>query len=130
MGLNPESTEHAGHLQPRQTWNIRGLKNQIQDSGDITETITPQSGEGDCSLRYKSHKHCIAPLHACRDLLSKVVSQSLASAVQDNVVALLISSILVLAGVAVARFFREASLLAAFFLVGFIGLELTLLFLT
>ena len=49
---------------------------------------------------------------------------------QDNLAALLISSILVLAGVAVARFFREASLLAAFFLVGFIGLELTLLFLT
>ena len=49
---------------------------------------------------------------------------------QDTVVALLISSILVFAGVTVARFFREASLLAAFFLVGFIGLELTLLFLT
>jgi len=58
------------------------------------------------------------------------VSQSLAAAVQDNLAALLISSILVLAGVAVARFFREASLRAAFFLVGFIGLELTLLFLT
>ena len=58
------------------------------------------------------------------------MSQSPAAAVQDNLAALLISSILVLAGVAVARFFREASLLAAFFLVGFIGLELTLLFLT
>ena len=58
------------------------------------------------------------------------MSQSHAAAVQDNLAALLISSILVLAGVAVARFFREASLLAAFFLVGFIGLELTLLFLT
>ena len=58
------------------------------------------------------------------------MSQILATAVQDNVVALLISSILVFAGVTVARFFREASLLAAFFLVGFIGLELTLLFLT
>ena len=58
------------------------------------------------------------------------MSQTHAAAVQDNLAALLISSILVLAGVAVARFFREASLLAAFFLVGFIGLELTLLFLT
>ena len=67
---------------------------------------------------------------AVEGLLSKVVSQRLAAAVQDNVAALLISSILVLAGVTVARFFREASLLAAFFLVGFIGLELTLLFLT
>ena len=130
MGLYPESTQHACHLQPRQTWNIRGLKNQIQDSGDITETITPQSGGQDCSIRYKSHKHCLTPRRAGEGLLSKVVSQSLSAAVQDNVAALLISSILVLAGVTVARFFREASLLAAFFLVGFIGLELTLLFLT
>ena len=46
--------------------------------------------------------------------------------VQDYLTAILISSVLVGAGVVVARFFREASLLAAFFLVGFIGLELTL----
>ena len=38
----------------------------------------------------------------------------------------LLSSVLVGAGIVVARFFREASLLAATFLVGFIGLELAL----
>ena len=78
------------------------------------------------------HKRQIVPAawHRHGESLSKVASQILAAAVQDIVVALLISSILVFAGVTVARFFREASLLAAFFLVGFIGLELTLLFLT
>ena len=46
--------------------------------------------------------------------------------VQDDLTAILISSVFVGAGVVVARFFRDASLLAAFVLVGFIGLELTL----
>ena len=44
----------------------------------------------------------------------------------DDLTDIMISSVLGGAGVVVARFFREASLLAAFFLVGFIGLELTL----
>jgi hypothetical protein len=48
------------------------------------------------------------------------------NSVPDDLSAILISSVLVGAGVVVARFFQEASLLAAFFLVGFIGLELTL----
>ena len=45
----------------------------------------------------------------------------------EDLIAILLSSALVGAGVVVARFFREASLLAATFLLGFIGLELTLL---
>ena len=45
----------------------------------------------------------------------------------EDLIAILLSSVLVGAGVVVARFFREASLLAATFLLGFIGLELTLL---
>ena len=44
----------------------------------------------------------------------------------DDLTAILISSVLVGAGVVVARFFRGASLLAALFLGGFSGLELTL----
>ena len=44
----------------------------------------------------------------------------------DDLIAILLSSVLVGAGIVVARFFREASLLAATFLVGFIGLELAL----
>lgn len=47
--------------------------------------------------------------------------------VSEDLIAILLSSVLVGAGVVVARFFREASLLAATFLLGFIGLELTLL---
>ena len=43
----------------------------------------------------------------------------------EDLIAILLSSVLVGAGVVVARFFREASLLAA--VLGFIGLELTLL---
>ena len=46
--------------------------------------------------------------------------------VSEDLIAILLSSVLVGAGVVVARFFREASLLAATFLVGFIGLELML----
>ena len=45
----------------------------------------------------------------------------------EDLIAILLSSVLMGAGVVVARFFREASLLAATFLLGFIGLELTLL---
>ena len=44
----------------------------------------------------------------------------------DDLTAILISSVLVGAGVVVARFFREASLLAALFVVGVVGLELPL----
>lgn len=46
--------------------------------------------------------------------------------VSEDLIAILLSSVLVGAGIVVARFFREASLLAATFLVGFIGLELAL----
>jgi len=46
--------------------------------------------------------------------------------VSEDLIAILLSSVLVGAGIIVARFFREASLLAATFLVGFISLELAL----
>ena len=44
----------------------------------------------------------------------------------EDLIAILLSSVLVGAGIVVARFFRAASLLAATFLVGFIGLGLAL----
>lgn len=45
MGLNPQSTEHAGHAQPRQTRSICGLNNQIQDLAAMLKPLRPNRGD-------------------------------------------------------------------------------------
>ena len=69
---------------------------------------------------------CHLPPRNFIDCLRMVLFATGMTSVSEDLIAILLSSVLVGAGIVVARFFREASLLAATFLVGFIGLELAL----